>query len=118
MPGKVCIAQVTLVPNCFGLYTTTPNMYFRTYSPSTKTLDICVLGCIAIPSQLKTKRTLYHVCFILTLVFLPGLRPGSYKNFADLTRTYHYSFSVYYSELRSSPVLSKRSSFIISKAPD
>jgi len=59
-----------------------------------------------------------HTLVYIILVFLPGLRPGSSKNFCRSHADLWYSFWVYYSELRSSPVFSKCSSVIISKAPD
>src|SRR6218665_1235350 len=55
--------------------------------------------------------------YILTSIFT-RLTPGKLKEFCRSHADLSYSFSVYYSELRSSPVFSKRSSVIISKAPD
>ena len=51
------------------------------------------------------------------LVFLPGLRPGSLKNFADLTRTYIIAFQFITRNFVPTPVFSKRSRVTISKAP-
>src|SRR6218665_1116099 len=46
------------------------------------------------------------------------LTPGKLKEFCRSHADLSYSFSAHYSELRSSQVFSKRSSVIISKAPD
>src|SRR6218665_372375 len=59
-----------------------------------------------------------HACIHTYTSIFTRLTPGKLKEFCRSHADLSYSFSVHYSELRSSQVFSKRSSVIISKAPD
>src|SRR6218665_2875282 len=73
--------------------------------------------CTVVTSLIKLVKCAYVWFYSVTSIF-NRLTPGKLKEFCRSHADLSYSFSVYYSELRSSLVFSKRSSVIISKAPD
>src|SRR6218665_543648 len=91
------------------------------YSVFYKTTMLCVILTRLLVCNTDLAHIIHlHVYFAAlsyTSIFT-RLTPGKLKEFCRSHADLSYSFSVYYSELRSSRVFSIRSSVIISKAPD
>src|SRR6218665_2396142 len=102
------------------IQTSSVHRYAYVLSNVSKTLS-CSFIEIHNCTFLKARKSInFYVLSYMTTTcsILTRLTPGKLKEFCRSHADLSCSFLVYYSELRSAPVFSQRSSVIISKAPD